>query len=309
MTSTTSVATPRTETLAVVSLLASGVIWGLMWMPLKFFAAQGLTGLAMTLSTYGLVGAVALPFIWMQRQAWRPQAHLLLMAGLFGGIANSCFITALMFGEVMRVMLLFYLAPVWGVLGGAVFLGERITLARAAGMALAVVGAVLVLGGSEALARPFARSDLLGLASGLFYAITNIVSRAGDRIPIASKSLVVFTGCGVVSALLFPLFGGGYPQVSPLLTLSLLGFAGLWLTSAMWTTMYGVTHLEAGRSSVLLVFELVAAVLSAMLIGGERLSGIEWIGAALIVSAALIEARVSSSPREKSERAKCRPIG
>jgi drug/metabolite transporter (DMT)-like permease len=65
--------------------------------------------------------------------------------------------------------------------------------------------------------------------------------------------------------------------------------------------MYGVTHLEAGRSSVLLVFELVAAVLSAMLIGGERLSGIEWIGAALIVSAALIEARVSTSPREKSE--------
>jgi len=173
MTSTTAVATPRTGTLAVVSLLASGVIWGLMWMPLKFFAAQGLTGLAMTLSTYGLVGAVALPFIWMQRQAWRPQARLLLMAGLFGGIANSCFITALMFGEVMRVMLLFYLAPVWGVLGGALFLGERITLARAAGTALAVVGAVLVLGGSEALARPFARSDLLGLASGLFYALTN----------------------------------------------------------------------------------------------------------------------------------------
>jgi drug/metabolite transporter (DMT)-like permease len=49
---------------------------------------------------------------------------------------------------------------------------------------------------------------------------------------------------------------------------------------------------------VLLVFELVAAVMSAMLIGGERLHGIEWIGAAFIVTAALIEARVGSNSTE-----------
>ena len=116
----------RTEGLAVFALLVSGLIWGLMWIPLKYFAEQGVSGLAFTLSTYGLIGAFALPFIWMQRQVWRPQTHLLLLAGLFGGIANSCFIAALMFGEVVRVMLLFYLAPVWGVLGGALFLGERI---------------------------------------------------------------------------------------------------------------------------------------------------------------------------------------
>jgi len=41
----------------------------------------------------------------------------------------------------------------------------------------------------------------------------------------------------------------------------------------------------------LLVFELVAAVVSAMWIAGERLDGAEWIGAALIVAAALLEAR------------------
>lgn len=299
MTANAAMTTPRTETLAVLSLLASGLIWGLMWMPLKFFAAQGLSGIALILSTYGLIGTVALPFIWMQRRAWRPQTRLLLLVGLFGGLGNGCFITALMFGEVVRVMLLFYLAPVWGVLGGWLFLGERITAARGGGMVLAVAGAALVLGGVDALAQPFAPADLLGLSSGLFYALTNIASRAAERIPLVSKSLVVFTGCSVIAALLFPTIGGVYPVVTPSLALGLLAFAGIWLTSAMWTTMYGVTHLEAGRSSVLLVFELVASVVSAMLIGGERLHGIEWIGAAFIVTAALIEARVGSNSTEK----------
>ncbi|HZN48300.1 MAG TPA: DMT family transporter [Ramlibacter sp.] len=289
----------RTERLAVLSLLVSGLIWGLMWMPLKYFAAQGLGGVALTLVTYGVVGLVALPFILMQRAQWRPQVHLLVLAGLLGGIANNCFITALMYGEVVRVMLLFYLAPVWGVLGGTLFLGERITAPRAAGMALAVVGAFLVVGGPQALREPPGLADLLGLGSGLFYALTNVAMRAGERIPVASKTLVVFAGCAVVSLALFPVVGTGFPALPPALVLLLLAFAACWLTSAMWTTMYGVTHLEAGRSSVLLVFELVAAVVSAMIIGGERLDGIEWVGAACITTAALIEARASASPQEK----------
>jgi drug/metabolite transporter (DMT)-like permease len=289
----------RTERLAVLSLLVSGLIWGLMWMPLKYFAAQGLGGVALTLATYGAVGLVALPFILMQRAQWRPQAHLLVLAGLLGGIANNCFITALMYGEVVRVMLLFYLAPVWGVLGGSLFLGERFTAARAAGMALAVTGAFLVMGGPQALRAPPGMADLLGLASGLFYALTNVAMRAGERIPVASKTLVVFTGCAVVSAVLFPFVGTGFPDLPATLVLLLLAFAAFWLTSAMWTTMYGVTHLEAGRSSVLLVFELVAAVVSAMVIAGERLDGIEWLGAACITAAALIEAR-SKTDRQES---------
>jgi len=292
-------ASARTERLAVLSLLVSGLIWGLMWMPLKYFAAQGLGGLPLILSSYGLVGIVALPFIWMQRRAWRAQTHLLVLAGLLGGAANSCFVTALMFGEVVRVMLLFYLAPVWGVLGGALFLCERITPLRLLGMGCAVGGALLLLGGFAAFTEPFALADLLGLASGALYALTNVAMRAGTQIPIVSKSLGVFTGCAVVSSVALLVTGGSLPPIEPRLALLLAAFAALWLTSAMWTTMYGVTHLEAGRSSVLLVFELVASVVSAMLIGNERLSGVEWAGAALITTAALLEARAASTLTEK----------
>ena len=89
--------------------------------------------------------------------------------------------------------------------------------------------------------------------------------------------------------------GQPMPPVAPVLALQVAGFA-VWMAIAMWTTMYGVTHLEAGRSGVLLVAEIVVAAVSAMLIAGERLEGLQWLGAALILVAAVAEARGNGKP-------------
>jgi len=78
--------------------------------------------------------------------------------------------------------------------------------------------------------------------------------------------------------------GAPLPPLSAMLVGQLAAFAGIWMMAAMVFTAYGVTHLEAGRAAILLVFELLAAVISAMWIAGERLTGVEWIGAALIVA-------------------------
>jgi drug/metabolite transporter (DMT)-like permease len=51
---------------------------------------------------------------------------------------------------------------------------------------------------------------------------------------------------------------------------------------------YGLTHLEAGRAAVLVVFELIAAVLSSAWFGSHAIGPNEWLGAALITTAALI---------------------
>jgi drug/metabolite transporter (DMT)-like permease len=94
--------------------------------------------------------------------------------------------------------------------------------------------------------------------------------------------------------------GAALPPLSAAVLGQLAGFAGIWMMAAMAFTAYGVTHLEAGRAAILLVFELVAAVISAMWIAGERLDGVEWIGAALIVAAALLEVRSDTKPEGKN---------
>lgn len=288
---------PRVATLA---LLASGLLWGLTWMPLRHFAGQQLTGLTLTLYTYGVVGLLGAPWIWLQRARWTRQWGLMALSALFCGLANACFVTAIMFGDIARAMLLFYLTPVWGAIGGRLIFGEPLTRLRIACVGMALCGALLVLGGPQTLAGEFRGMDLIAIGAGFFYSAQNITSRAADQVPISMKVLIAFAGCGLVAALLVPIVGDRFPDVDGTLAAKLAAFTFVWLIAAMWTQIYGVSHMEAGRAAVLVVFELVAAVVSAMIIAGERLDPMGWVGAALIVTAALTEARTHSSPVEES---------
>ena len=281
---------------AIGAILLGSLLWGLTWLPIKHFGAVGLTGITLTLCTYGVIGALALPFIALRFQAWKSQSGLLLLAALFGGIANSTFVTALMNGNVTRSMLLFYLIPVWGVLGGRIFLGETVSRTRCLAVVLSIAGALLVLGGPQTLSGPLDGNDLLSLAAGFFYTAQNIAFRAADRIPATIKSMAVFAGCGVVAVAVLPLTSHSLPPINAALALQLAAFSFLWLSLAMLASTYGVSHLEAGRAAVLVVFELVTAVVSAMVVGGERLDAMGWIGAVLMVSAALLEARSAAAP-------------
>lgn len=281
--------TPNTR-LPTLVLLGSTALWGLSWWPLKEFAAAGLSGPMLSMLTYGAVGLCGIGLLWRERAAWRAQTGLLLLLVLVGGWANSAFVHALMIGEVVRVMLLFYLAPVWAVIGGRLFLGESIGPRRALAVALALVGLWLVIGGSAAWVKPLSAADWLALTAGLAFAGNNVISRAGQAIPMRSKTVAVFLGCGLVSAGSVVVNGLGWPVLTLPITLALVGYAFGWLLLATVTWLYGVTHLESGRAGVILTIELLVAVVSATLIGGESLQPHEWAGGALIAAAALIEA-------------------
>ena len=293
-------ATPDQSRMAVGALLIAGLLWGLTWIPFRYFGSQGLNGLTFTMLAYGMVGLAVLPWLLLRRTDWMQQGRLVALIALSGGGANVCFTSALMAGEVVRVMLLFYLAPVWGVLGGRIAFGEPLTRLRIVAVAAALGGAFLLLGGTAVFAAPPGIVDLLALTSGLLYASQNIFTLAANRTPLHVKTLAVFVGCGALAGSLVLLTRQVVPPVSGVLLLQLAAFAGIWMMLAMILTVYGVTRLEAGRSAILLVFELVAAVVSAMWIGGERLDGLEWLGAALIISAALIEARSTSIDKGRS---------
>jgi drug/metabolite transporter (DMT)-like permease len=283
----------RPTWLPVVVLLFSASLWGLSWWPLKQFGALGLSGPVLALLSYALAGVVGLPWLWRERPAWWPQARLLLLLGIVGGWANAAFVSALVQGDVVRVMLLFYLSPVWSVLGGRLLLGETVSRRRALAVLLALSGAFLVVGGLQALDAPLATADLLALSAGIAFAGNNLVSRAAQGIPLLSKTVAVFVGCGV-AALLMLRFGSGPANVWPVPTLglgaALLAYSLVWMVLATATWQYGVTHMEAGRSGVILIAELLVALVSAALLGGGQLLPRDWLAAALIAAGALLEA-------------------
>jgi len=278
--------------LPVAVLLFSSSMWGLSWLPLKAFAEHGLSGPLLAMLSYGLIGLIGLPWLWRERALWLNDKRLLLALVVLGGWGNAAFVSALVLGDVVRVMLLFYLAPVWSVLGGRIFLGESVSLRRAGAVALALIGAFVVVGGFSVFDAPLSAADVLALTSGMGFAGNNIVSRAAQSMPTATKTVALCLGCAL-AALLMMAAGTGAPApdmpsagvIAALLAYSLLGLA---LVIVTW--QWSVTRLEAGRSGVLAIAELLVAMLTATLIGDEVMLPREWLGAALIVAAAVLEA-------------------
>lgn len=283
----------------VAVLLFSASLWGLSWWPLKGFAAAGLSGPVLVLLSYGVVGLVGLPWLLRERAQWRSEAGLLLLLAVVGGWANAAFVSALVLGDVVRVMLLFYLSPVWSVLGGRLFLGERVSRRRAGAVALALVGAFLVVGGFDAANAALSVADLLALSAGLAFAGNIIVSRAAQRIPMLSKTVAVFAGSGVAAVLMLAVVGysvAAWPAPTLPLGLALAAYGFGWMALATATWQYGVTHVEAGRAGVIMIAELLVALVSATLLGQDSLAPLEWLGGALIAAAELIEATDTAAP-------------
>lgn len=279
-----------TGPLPVGVLLFSATLWGLSWWPVKQLVGLGLTGALLPMLAYGTVALFTGWLLWQERAQWRGQAGLLLGLAFVGGWANTAFVSALMVGDVVRVMFLFYLSPVWSVLGGRLFLGERIPPLRAAAVVVAVVGLWLVItGGHAPQSVSLTWADALALTAGLGFAGNNIIARAAQQIPLRSKTVAVFVGCGVLSALAAAWQGAPLTGLPAMAWIGVVLYGGVWLLLATATWQFGVTHIESGRAGVILLAELLVAVLTASWWGGESLSAIEWVGGALIAFAALLE--------------------
>lgn len=276
----------------VLVLLSASVAWGLTWLPLKYFGSYGLRGVSVTLVAHGSVGAIALAWLAQSFRAWRAELRSMLLLSMFGGLANLAFASAIVSGNVVRVMVLFYLLPAWSVLGGWLLLRERVDTLRKLAVLGALLGAFLLLGGPRVLAERPSAADALAVVSGMALSLNNVLFRKLSRVPVANKVGAMFAGCLIWAAPLALLGVEHLPEGVPgEVWLELVAFGFCWLLVATVGTQWGVSHMEAGRSAVLIIMELVAAVASAALLNGTELRPLEWLGGCLIVGSAFIEAR------------------
>ena len=108
--------------LPVLSLLVTATMWGLVWYPLRLLEARGLDGLWVTLASYGAALALGSVWLWRGRGDWLREPLVLILMTLAVGWCNVAFVLAVLDGTVVRVLLLFYLSPLWALVLGWVLL-------------------------------------------------------------------------------------------------------------------------------------------------------------------------------------------
>lgn len=285
--------------LPVFALLLNALVWGVSWWPFRQLEAHGLHPLWAT----ALIYLAALLVLWVLRpQAWRgllahPLLWLLMAAS---GLTNVGFNWAVTVGDVVRVVLLFYLMPAWSVLLAWPLLGEKPTTGALVRLALAWSGVVVVLKTPEAAwPVPESLADWLALMGGLTFALTNILLKKLNQTPPESRMVAMFGG-GALMATLVALMGTVQGVVtSPLApapgwigTAVLLGAAFLAGNLAL---QYGAARLAAHTTALVMLSEVVFASVSAVTLGAGTLDARTLAGGGLIVLAAVLAARRGTS--------------
>lgn len=278
------------------------MVWGLIWYPYRVLAQAGVSGDLSTLLSFViamLFGMALLGPIWRELRFVGKWGVAFTLAA---GWANCGYVLATLEGEVMRVLLLFYLAPLWTVLLAYFLLGEKLNRYGYGIVALSFAGALVMLWSpQQGWPIPQNRAEWLGLSAGMAFALSNVLSCRLQQASFRFKAGGVWFGTALLTALLVFYrgeVGGQVAQIEPILW-GLLVVIGLVLCASTLIVQYGLTYLSASQSIVLFLFELVVAATASWLLADEAMGMRELIGALLIVSASLLSGRLAST-NEKS---------
>jgi drug/metabolite transporter (DMT)-like permease len=287
---------------AVAALLLGASLWGVIWYPMRRLEAEGLSGIWLTFVLYAAALAVSLPrTAGALRELGRDPVHMGALM-LAAGWTNIAFVEAVLAGNILRVLLLFYLAPLWATLIGWFLLHERPARLGLASLALAMTGALVMLWDARiGLPWPASLADWYALSSGMAFAASMAVTRKAQHLSIEAKVFAVFAGVSALAAVIILGARIALPPAAPAVYLgaAALGVFGILLMTAL--VQYGVTHMPVYRASVLALIELVAGAVSQQLLTEEVVTVREWLGGALIVAGAYLAARAKvetgSAPR------------
>jgi len=278
--------------LAVLSLLYSASMWGLIWYPLRLLDAAGMTAVWTALVMYLTASILALPFLLKSQVHFKHHLSDLLILAVSAAFTNLGFLVALIEGDVMRVMLLFYLAPLWTVVIGRIWLGEKLSIQAWLLFCVAIVGAMVMLWDSQiGLPWPHGVGDWLALAAGFCFAINIVTGRKLADVSMTLKTVAMWWGVVAFSLILIFVMGTPPPDVSISIWLGAVLLGGLGMVTMNIAVLFGWAKMPVYRSSIIMLFELVVGAFSAWLIINEVMALNEWVGGGLILLAGFLLVR------------------
>ena len=291
-----------TGILPVISLLITASLWGLSWYPLRAAEEAGIQGVWITLLAYGAASIVGLLLFYRYLPEFKRAPGLLLLIGLANAWCNIAFVLAVLDGNIVRVVLLFYLSPVWSTLLGWLILGEHLSKKAVLTLVLAMLGAIVMLW-DPALGVPWpaSGSDWLAITSGMSFSVANIAVRKLQDVSVHTKAMSIWFGVTVMAMVWVLIAGLPAPDVEVSIYGWTMGIGLVMIIAMTFSVQYGVTHMPVYRSAVILLFELVAAAISSQLLTDEVISLKEWVGGALIMLAAYVSARSFMEHVEEEE--------
>src|SRR5262249_52715324 len=216
--------------------------------------------------------------------------------------------TSVVYGDVARIVLLFYVNPVWSVLLERLILKARITPGRAAALALGLTGMLILNYEGEGLPLPRNFAEWGGLGAGFCLAVVLVMMRMTPDIGMTEKAFLQYVTAMIVGGLILAL--GIFPAQAdwsavnwPMAVQWVVIVAGIWVVPGLLLSFWGAAHLSPTRASMLFMAEVVVGIAPAAIWTDYPFGWREAIGGG-IVSASVLEILVGGhAPASETGRA------
>ena len=280
------------EVKAKLACLYAGAVWGLFWIPLRALEEADIHGLWITV-VYFLIPTICLIPVTLKRWKHVKMGGLSLqLTAMISGGALLLYSTSIVYTDVVRAILLFYLTPIWATILARIFLGDAITPSRILAMALAILGMLTIFGLGARFPIPQNIGDWLGIASGVFWAVATVRLRMSESHSAIELTAGFFQWSLIFSAsaafLLTPAYIPRVEQALPTLPLLLI-FMALLVLPGTYASLWGPKYLSPGIVGLLFMTEIVVGAISVALLAGEPFGIREFTGVFLIVGASMLE--------------------
>lgn len=246
---------------------------------------------------------LALPFLWLwalsePRRAPpadpRKERRLMFAVGFFFAGDLAVWHWSIVLTSVANATLLANLAPIFVTLAAWLLFKLRPTAVFTAGLAAALAGVALLIGGDFSHSGSALLGDGLGVVTAMFYAAYQLTVTQLRR-TVSTARIMAHSGT-VMAAILLPLAVLSGETLFPATAAGwaiLVGLALAAQVAGQSLIAYAMAHLPATLSSVGLLLQPVMAALFAWILLGERLGLLQFGGALLVLAGIAIAHRGS----------------
>jgi len=304
---------PQRPLVGTAALLLAALFWGLGFYAQRV-SIENMTPLVATAARF----LVALPFavaalVWRARHGHPPPWRKGLVLGLMLYVVFALQTEAMLTAPVSRVALITGLYAVLTPLLQPFFGLGRPTAPQGIAAALAVAGTALLVGivggDTDVTTVPFAIGDVLTLAMAVVCAVLVLTigryAHDEDAIALNAAQTVVMATAGVVVAAVADVdamgaMGRVFRLEDERALLSLLYLATFSTMGAFTLQIVGQRHVSPAPASIIMLLETPIGVISAVLLLGEFMSTLQWVGAGValvaVVTSVAFERRTPPRP-------------
>lgn len=300
----------KTNAKAVIAVLLSGVLWGVINIFIKNLSARGLDALQISMIRM-TVAVIVFPLAVLIKDRSRFRIRLkdiwiFACTGIISVVLfNTCYFYTMINSQASVAVVLLYTSPIFVMLLSALFFREKITFQKIAALLLTFAGCIFVAGlvGGSYVISPIVL--LTGIASGLFYALYSIFGNIGLK-KYDTLTVTVWT-------FIFAFFGslpfGKIPQTiaafraDPALILWGIGIGVVSTVLPYFLYTWGLQRMETSKAAILVAVEPLVGCVIGMTVFQEPHNALKILGIGLILAAIIILNINLKGRREKLSKA------